>query len=323
MRGKNPDFICVGFQKSGTTTLYEILKQHTGVILCRDVKEPMYYRVKGLHAIGGKRYYWWRYFGHVKPDESRLIGEVNAGLTFTGCAKKICRDFSAETKLIFMMRNPADRAYSAYKYFLARGFLPVRTVTEDLKYGHAVAFEHYVHEILDHHRHRQKIMRKRLKYLVFSQSNYGTCIQEFEERFPDKHLVFFEDFIQNQKKGSEDILQFLGIDEDQGIDYTVCANEGNERAVSGWRAKQLIIVKGVRYALKEFLFMPHWAPGLYGRFEGLYGKIRKKCLVQDEDQSQMLSETRRYLNAYFAEEIKKIEKLSGRDLSEIWHYNEG
>lgn len=319
MKKEKPDFFCVGFQKSGTTTLYEIFKQHRGVVLCRDVKETMYYRVKGLRAIGGKRYYQRRYFGHVKPEDTRLCGEINAGLSYNGCAKKLCRDFSSDTKLIFMMRNPVDRAYSAYKYFLARGFLPMRVVNKDLKYGHAAAFDSYAHEILDNERHRRNIMKKRLKYLVFSQSNYAACIQEFQEHFKQIHLVFFEEFVRNEKKACEEIWRFLGLDADEAIDYSVCANEGNERAVSGWRSKHLMYIKGWKYGLKEFICMPHWAPGLYGWFERFYEKVRKKCLAPDEDKSQMLPDTRKYLEAYFAEEVEAIERISGRDLSGVWY----
>ena len=30
---KNPDFVCIGFQKCGTTTLYDLLKQHANIYL--------------------------------------------------------------------------------------------------------------------------------------------------------------------------------------------------------------------------------------------------------------------------------------------------
>ena len=60
-------------------------------------------------------------------------GEVNAGLSFGGCARWLGKDFPHDTKLIFMMRDPADRCYSAYKYFLDLGFLPMSVVADDKK----------------------------------------------------------------------------------------------------------------------------------------------------------------------------------------------
>lgn len=60
-----------------------------------------------------------------EPEDPRLVGEVNAGLGFNGCAEMLTRDFDHSTKLFFMMRNPVDRAWSAFKFFCALGFLPM------------------------------------------------------------------------------------------------------------------------------------------------------------------------------------------------------
>ena len=164
-----PEFLCIGFQKCGTTTLYDILKQHGKIVLTEGVKEPMFYRVPFLRTLLGAKWYENRYFGHCQPEDGQIAGEVNAGLSFRGCADKIGGDFSPETKLIFLMRDPADRCYSAYKYFLALGFLPCRTVWDDRKCGHAEAFDRYVKSILGSRFHRKCIMFRRLKYLCFSQ----------------------------------------------------------------------------------------------------------------------------------------------------------
>ncbi len=318
-----PDFVCMGFQKSGTTTLYEILKQHPQIMLCRDVKEPMYYRIPFLDVIGlGSLYYKKRYFGHVRrQDKAKKKGEINAGLTFSGCAKRLKRHMSHDTKMIFMMRNPADRSYSAYKYFLARGFLPMSAVEYDKKHGHAKGFDHYVHTVLDHSCRRMQIMEKRQKYLVFSQSNYAACIGEFLGAFDIRNMKFvlFEDFIQNEKKVCQEIYEFVGVSEANGINYHVKANEGNDQAVSGRYAKEYLFAKGFNYALYEFLAMPHWAPKLYEKYERKLQRIRKKCLVADMDNSKMLPSTRRYLMDHYETDICALERLIGRDLHKIWN----
>ena len=63
---KRPDFICIGFQKCGTTSLYDLLKQHPNVYLTEDVKEPMFYRVPLVRRILGASWYEKRYFGHYE-----------------------------------------------------------------------------------------------------------------------------------------------------------------------------------------------------------------------------------------------------------------
>ncbi len=316
-----PEFLCMGFQKCGTTTLFEILRQHPDAVLCRDVKEPMYYRVPVLWLIGHKWYYRKRYYGHISADDPRTCGEVNAGLTFSGCAKKIAHDFPKDTKLIFMMRNPVDRAYSSYKYFLARGFLPDGAVEDDLRYGHARAFDRYVHFVLDDPDQESQIMDKRLKYLVFSQSKYASCIREYLEYFPRENiqLVFFEEFVADEQEACKKIFDFIGIKRDPDLKYSIRANEGTHRATSSHAAKKFEIVKGFNYAFYEFLAMNSWAPKIYKKFKSYYEKVRKKTLIPDPDKSEMLPQTRAYLEEYFAPEVRDVEELSRRDLSGLWY----
>ncbi len=318
---RNPEFLCMGFQKCGTTTLFELLRQHRDVVLCRDVKEPMYYRVPFIWMIGHKAYYHKRYYSHIAPDDPRHCGEVNAGLTYTGCARKIGHDFPRETKLIFMLRNPVDRSYSSYKYFLARGFLPDGAVEEDQKYGHAEAFDRYVHSVLDDPEQEPQIMKKRLKYLVFSQSKYDTCIREYLQYFPKENIkiVFFEEFVADEKAACRDLFDFIGIGEDPHLNYKICANEGTHRAVSSRAAKKFYFVKGVNYTLYEFFAMDHWAPKLYRRFRKYFDGVRRKTMIPDTDRSEMLPETRAYLERYFATEVRGIEQMTGKDLSGIWY----
>ncbi len=232
-------FICLGFQKSGTTTLGEVLRQHSQNALTREGKEPMFYRVKGIRAIGGKRWYEWRYFGNISKADRRLRGEVNAMLTTSNCAEKIAKDFSADTKLIFMMRDPAERAYSAYKYFMALGFLPMEFVEYDKIFGHSAGFHHYCKCILGDRKKRSQIMDKRLKYLVFSQGNYMSCISEYLRYFPKENMkfIFFEDFIRDQKTVCEDLYEFLGVEPEEGIDYGIKSNEGTLAAGPGASCK--------------------------------------------------------------------------------------
>ena len=255
MKGNKTElsFICIGFQKCGTTSLYDLLKQHPDIYLTEDVKEPMFYRVPFVRQILGRDWYRHRYFGHLEeagrmaPDARRRAsenvglltgrrgsaaagasaakegntaaqekcvpssdpvqmdgssvsrssdsqsfplypGEINAGLGFNGCARLLGKDFSSKTKLIFMMRDPADRCYSAYKYFLALGFLPMSVVADDKKRGHVAAFDSYVRSVLFNPRRRKEIMRHRMKYLCFSQGNYAYCIQEYLRYFPRENM---------------------------------------------------------------------------------------------------------------------------------------
>ncbi len=320
-----PKFICMGFQKSGTTSLFEILESHPQVQLCRDVKEPMFYRVPVFSSIMTKYYYEWRYWGPVKEGDTRMRGEVNAGLTFTRCAKKLEKDLDHSTKMIFMMRNPVNRTYSAYKYFLSRGHLPRGFVEYDNEHGHAQGFDHYAHYMLDNPKRRERIMRRRLQYLVFSQSNYATCIQDYLDRgFSSENMLFivFEEFVRDERGACREVYDFLGIDDNDDAPYGVRANEGNERGISSWKCKKVNILKGTRIFLYDLIFMSHWAPNAFARFDRYYDRMRHEGIVDDPDYGQkMLPETRSYLMDYFEDEVMRLEKITGRDdLHTIWGY---
>ncbi len=340
---KHPYFICIGFQKCGTTSLYDLLKQHRNIYLTEDVKEPMFYRVPFVRQILGASWYDKRYFGQfdtarkalasgrrevsdsvglltgrrgrtarsgemssVKtssrkkgemPLENRKLysGEINAGLGFGGCARWLGKDCSQKMKLIFMMRDPADRCYSAYKYFLALGFLPMSVVAYDKKRGHAEAFDRYVRSVILNADRRSDIMKKRMKYLCFSQGNYAECIQEYLRNFPKKNMkfVFFEDFIQDEETVTKDVLRFLGIPENTQMNYGVKSNETNFCAASPIRSKILYGFQGIYYLFFEFLNLGNSHPKFFQKFMNFYDWIMEVCTRPEKDTSKMLPSTRR------------------------------
>ena len=320
-RGRMPDFVGIGFQKCGTTTLFDLLAAHPELALARDVKEPMFYRVPAfytLHWPWRKRYYSWRYFGHIPAQDRRLVGEVNAGLSFSGCAKMLTQDFSHETKLFFMMRNPVDRAWSAFKFFCALGFLPSQVIRDDISHGHAAAFDRYCKHVLTDPKQTAWIHRKRMKYLCFSQGNYADLIEEYAA-FPNRHYILFEEFVKDQRAVCEELYRFLGVSAPaEGIPYGMKANETNRRAVSPVKAKYRMVVKGFDYTFDEFFALSHWWPWAYRKHKAHTRKAFYACTAPDEDKNKMLPETRRLLEDYYRPQKDRMADLLGRSLDEIW-----
>lgn len=316
-----PGFVGIGFQKCGTTTLFDLLAAHPDIALARDVKEPMFYRVPIFYILQWpwrRRYYAWRYFGHIAADDPRLVGEVNAGLGFNGCAGMLTRDFDHNTKLFFMMRNPVDRAWSAFKFFCALGFLPGKVIADDIAQGHAAAFHRYCESVLGDPKQRQQIGRHRLKYLCFSQGNYADLIGEYAA-FPHKHFILFEEFVKDQRGECEQLYDFLGISHpEEGIPYGMKANETNRRAVTPFKAKWRLVVKGFDYTFDEFFALSHWWPWAYQKHKAHTRRCFYKCTAPDEEKSKMLPETRKLLEDYYRPQKDRVAALLGRSLDEIW-----
>lgn len=230
------------------------------------------------------------------------------------------KDFSPDTKLIFMMRDPADRCYSAYKYFLALGFLPMSVVADDKKRGHAAAFDSYVRSVLLNPRRRKEIMKHRMKYLCFSQGNYAYCIQEYLRYFPRENmkLVFFEEFVRDEERITKDILDFLQIPQDPDMTWNVKSNETNFRAASPFRSKIMYLLQGTYYATFEFLNLKRSCPGFFRNFMTFYDWTTDKCTRPETDTSKMLPSTRKLLNRYYQGQIRRVEELAGRSVPERW-----
>ncbi len=108
--GKNklPDFLIIGVPKGGTTYLYDLLNQHPSISMSR--RKEIHFFDRNYHR--GKRYY--RSF-FPKSDLGMLTGEASVNYFYSDTAmERIQRDLPS-IKLILLLRNPIDRAYSHFQ----------------------------------------------------------------------------------------------------------------------------------------------------------------------------------------------------------------
>lgn len=125
-----PNFLIIGAGKSGTSSLHEYLNQHPEIFMS-PYKEPMYFRygygtdelkneeksyVKFLYDTKDK---YLQLFEDVKSE--KVVGE--SSVTYLAnpiCAQRI-KDFNPEMKLLAVLRNPVERAFSFYKMSVRMG----------------------------------------------------------------------------------------------------------------------------------------------------------------------------------------------------------
>ena len=113
------DFLCIGAQKAGTTTLHDILSQHPN--LCLPVKkETHFFSNEELFSKGKKHYS--KYF--IKYEDYDFFGEVDPEYSYCKDSAKRIYDMFGELKIIFIMRDPVERAYSNYLMTKRRGLEP-------------------------------------------------------------------------------------------------------------------------------------------------------------------------------------------------------
>ncbi|TAN56418.1 MAG: hypothetical protein EPN20_18775 [Magnetospirillum sp.] len=114
-----PDFIIGGAPRSGTTWLYHALDRHPGIAMAKPLKpEPKFFLVDDLYARG-LEYYARTWFDGVPAG--MMVGEKSTNyLESPVAAERIARDLPA-VKLVFILRDPVDRAWSNYLWSRMNG----------------------------------------------------------------------------------------------------------------------------------------------------------------------------------------------------------
>jgi hypothetical protein len=111
-----PDFLIIGGQKCGTTFLYQLLVRHSHVKPA-FAKEVHYF---DLNFRKGDN--WYRSYFPLQLRNSRtyVTGEASPYYLFHPHAPRRASAVVPDAKLIVLLRNPVDRAYSHYQHQVKR-----------------------------------------------------------------------------------------------------------------------------------------------------------------------------------------------------------
>jgi len=122
-----PDFVVIGGTKSGTTSLHYYLIQHPGIISERNVHFFEYMQTNSIE--------WYRAYFPTKAYKNfkkLTVGEQTATYLSHPLIPKRIHTTIPNAKLIVVLRNPVDRAYSNYKHQVREG-IEKRTFEDAIK----------------------------------------------------------------------------------------------------------------------------------------------------------------------------------------------
>ena len=118
-----PSFLIVGAQRCGTTSLFRVLSEHPDAVRPTMSKGIGYF---DLNYAKGQR--WYRAHFPIEAFAQRRTKGRAQTFESSGyyifhplAASRIARDLPA-VKVVLVVRNPVDRAYSAYRHEFSRGF---------------------------------------------------------------------------------------------------------------------------------------------------------------------------------------------------------
>ncbi len=197
-----PNFLIIGAARSGTTTLYNWLREHPDVYLPIPERPEPHFFLKSMEYEKGVCKYSERYFSAWKGQKA--IGEKSTSYLYRApiVAPRI-KDHLPDVKLIALLRNPIDRAYSSYWF----------TVSEGLE---TLTFE----EALDREDERlanpqSEFWDEVRPFAYIDRGHYLPQLRTFLEHFQQQKLWIgiFDDLVENPSKIFGDILRFLQLDE--------------------------------------------------------------------------------------------------------------
>jgi hypothetical protein len=113
---KTLDFIIIGAQKGGTTSLFKYLIEHPAIYMPPEKEAPFF-----SHADYHKGWDWFlqEYFAHIPPG--RLWGKASTQYMGHGQVPQRLAQQLPEVKLIALLREPVNRAASHYKMNVRHG----------------------------------------------------------------------------------------------------------------------------------------------------------------------------------------------------------
>lgn len=226
-----PDFLIIGTQKGGTTSLYQYLVQHPSVAAARRkeiqyfseqfARGPVWYRRHFPRRVGKDPRRW---VGRGR----RLTGEATPYYVFHPHAPRRVRELLPQVRLIAMLRNPIDRAYSHHRYHTRLG-------DEALSFEDAIDAEpaRLVGELEKMLADESYVSDAYRNFSYLARGAYAEQLERWLALFPREQLLVLssEAFFRDPATEYRKVLRFLGLEERDLAEYQA-ANVGRYEAMA-------------------------------------------------------------------------------------------
>ena len=298
-----PNFLCIGAQKSGTTTLLNQLGKHPDIYMS-PARETQFFLLDHLYSQGPV--YYETHFFHGW-DGQKAVGEKTPEYLYDPVIpQRIADTLGSSMRFAATFRSPAQRAYSHYRHNFQQFW-------EDLGFEEALARE----------QERSAAGRyQRMRYGYLDRGLYAQQLQRYLALFPRDaflFLVYERDIVKDQQRSLQRLFSFLGVDADfVPPDGPVSAGRAQPMVPRFIERPERITQEGVSLEaqpgdllLTRPMMKPRLVKAVSSRTQEFAQSVirnlpRRTSLDRDEE----LAINRRH----FAEDIRQLERLIGVDL---------
>jgi len=298
---KDSKFIfSIGAQKSGTTTLHDLLSRNPQVSLPK-IKETHFFSHDNCFSKG---FSW--YLKQFNLD-NKIICEVDPSYLFFRHSALRIKSAIQDPKFIVIFRKPLDRAFSHYLMSCYRGY-------EDLSFCNALQSE------------KNRLMHDKnlfsfIHHSYLERGNYVKQLEVYLNNFNRSNFLFikFEDFISIENdRAINSISNFIGIDNNFHANGITRSNK--KKKVRSTMVRDLLYKDTL---LKKTIstFVP--SDGIKLKLKNIINLFNSRDYSKSESREEIEENLRGLPQKYFSWNNKQTQLLSsvtGLELSD-WQYN--
>lgn len=209
----NPNLFILGVAKSGTTALHAYLSSIENICMS-DPKEPIFFECEFENGLD---YYRNNYFSHWQGEE--IIGESRHRNLYLPYIAPRIKQVNPEAKLIVILRNPSERAYSHWWHFYSRGQEDLgfkEAIKDDLariEQGKAIDDE----ETINAYCSNVNGFLNGIYRTYVDTGYYYEQIKRYLDLFPRKNMLIlnFQDLKENEHEVISRLAEFIGLSPDK------------------------------------------------------------------------------------------------------------
>jgi hypothetical protein len=287
-----PNFFIVGAHKAATSSLYFYLKEIPGVYMS-PVKEPLYF---SPHTVQNSAYDVIRdkkeYLRLFKKARGYIaVGEASTAYLWDPDAPKLIHQTVPHARIIMILRDPIERAYSNY--------LMVK------KYG-GIKSSFYDELIRDYKSQEEKLYGRSQLYVELGM--YYEQVKGYFDIFGREQVkvIIFEEFVQHPQQSINEVLAFLGVN------YKVTAIKEQYNPYSVPRSHLSRLVYAFFRWLRDRNIKVYKIVNLFP--DSIVESLPEKVLFKRIQKPKIESEAFKFLQEIFHDDVLKLESLLGRSL---------